>query len=69
MSIMAFIITFEIFAKKLLMINKFLFLGRWNRTTDVAIKTLKPGTMSAGAFLEEAYIMKKLRHPKLVRTP
>ena len=43
------------------------FLGKWNGTTDVAIKTLKPGTMSQTAFLEEAHIMKKLRHPKLVR--
>ena len=41
--------------------------GKWNGTTDVAIKTLKPGTMSPTAYLEEAQIMKKLRHPKLVR--
>ncbi len=32
--------------------------GRWNGTTDVAIKTLKPGTMTAEAFLEEAAVMK-----------
>ena len=44
-----------------------MFIGKWNGTTDVAIKTLKPGTMSAAAFLDEAQIMKKLRHPKLVR--
>ena len=42
-------------------------LGKWNKTTDVAVKTLKPGTMSASAFLEEATIMKKCRHDKLVR--
>jgi serine/threonine protein kinase len=34
---------------------------------DVAIKTLKPGTMSADAFLEEAKIMHRLRHRKLVQ--
>lgn len=40
--------------------------GFWNDTTKVAIKTLKPGTMSPEAFLQEAQIMKKLRHDKLV---
>ncbi|MEJ1282321.1 hypothetical protein NN561_013278 [Cricetulus griseus] len=34
---------------------------------DVAVKTLKPGTMSPKAFLEEAQIMKLLRHDKLVQ--
>uniref|UniRef100_A0A663ETL8 Tyrosine-protein kinase n=1 Tax=Aquila chrysaetos chrysaetos TaxID=223781 RepID=A0A663ETL8_AQUCH len=33
----------------------------------VAVKTLKPGTMSPEAFLEEAQIMKRLRHDKLVQ--
>ena len=32
----------------------------------MAIKTLKPGTMSPEAFLAEAKIMKMLRHEKLV---
>ncbi|KAL3867747.1 hypothetical protein ACJMK2_040603 [Sinanodonta woodiana] len=41
--------------------------GRWNNTTYVAIKTLKPGTMSPKAFLEEAMFMKQCRHDKLVR--
>ncbi|XP_052776319.1 tyrosine-protein kinase SRK2-like isoform X2 [Mya arenaria] len=41
--------------------------GIWNNTTDVAIKTLKPGTMTAEAFLAEAQIMKQCRHDKLVR--
>lgn len=41
-------------------------LGTWNGTTKVAIKTLKPGTMMPEAFLQEAQIMKKLRHDKLV---
>ncbi|XP_063810760.1 tyrosine-protein kinase Fgr isoform X2 [Pseudophryne corroboree] len=41
--------------------------GTWSGTTTVAVKTLKPGTMSPEAFLEEAEIMKKLRHDKLVQ--
>ncbi|XP_078682103.1 tyrosine-protein kinase Src42A-like [Branchiostoma floridae x Branchiostoma belcheri] len=41
--------------------------GVWNNTTPVAIKTLKPGSMSPDAFLQEAAIMKKLRHPKLIQ--
>uniref|UniRef100_A0A1A7Z0J2 Tyrosine-protein kinase n=1 Tax=Iconisemion striatum TaxID=60296 RepID=A0A1A7Z0J2_9TELE len=42
-------------------------LGTWNGTTRVAIKTLKPNTMSSEAFLQEAQVMKKLRHEKLVQ--
>lgn len=41
--------------------------GLWNGTTQVAVKTLKAGAMSAQEFLDEAAIMKKLRHPKLVQ--
>ena len=41
--------------------------GLWNRTTNVAVKTLKPGTMSPLDFLTEATIMKKLQHEKLVQ--
>lgn len=41
--------------------------GVWNDTTPVAIKTLKPGTMNPKAFLEEAELMKKLIHEKLVQ--
>ena len=44
----------------------FMCTGLWNGTTEVAIKTLKPGTMSPEAFLEEAKVMKMLRHDKLV---
>ncbi|KAI1297931.1 Tyrosine-protein kinase Fyn [Halotydeus destructor] len=33
---------------------------------EVAAKTLKKGTMSPNAFLQEAAIMRKCRHPKLV---
>ena len=42
------------------------YLGLWNGTTEVAIKTLKTGTMTPEDFLAEAKIMKKLRHEKLV---
>lgn len=41
--------------------------GLWNGTTPVAVKTLKPGTMSPQAFLTEAAIMKKLRHQNLIQ--
>ena len=41
--------------------------GLWNSTTSVAVKTLKVGTMSAQEFLQEASLMKKLRHPKLIQ--
>ena len=41
--------------------------GVWNGTTPVAVKTLKPGTMSPQAFLTEAAIMKKLRHQNLIQ--
>ena len=41
--------------------------GLWNGTTNVAVKTLKPGTMSPSDFLAEATIMKKLQHEKLVQ--
>lgn len=40
--------------------------GVWKGGTEVAIKTLKPGTMDPAAFLQEAAIMKKFRHEKLV---
>ena len=41
--------------------------GIWNNTTPVAVKTLKPGTMGVSEFLEEAALMKKLRHQKLIQ--
>ncbi len=41
--------------------------GVWNGTTPVAVKTLKPGTMSPHEFMQEAGLMKKLRHPKLIQ--
>ncbi|XP_007889190.1 tyrosine-protein kinase Lyn isoform X1 [Callorhinchus milii] len=42
-------------------------MGYYNNSTKVAVKTLKPGTMSVEAFLEEANFMKKLLHERLVR--
>ncbi|KAE9555743.1 hypothetical protein FO519_001095 [Halicephalobus sp. NKZ332] len=41
--------------------------GRWRGIVDVAIKTMKPGTMSSDAFLGEAQIMKQCDHPNLVK--
>ncbi|XP_049957536.1 tyrosine-protein kinase Src64B isoform X2 [Schistocerca serialis cubense] len=40
--------------------------GKWRNAIEVAVKTLRPGTMSTGAFLQEAAIMKKFRHDRLV---
>ena len=42
-------------------------MGIWNGTTEVAVKKPKLGTMQASEFLEEAELMKKLRHPKLIQ--
>ena len=41
--------------------------GLWNSTTPVAVKTLKAGSMSPTDFLQEAQVMKKLRHEKLIQ--
>lgn len=41
--------------------------GLWNGTTPVAVKTLKTGSMSPTDFLQEAQVMKKLRHEKLIQ--
>ncbi|XP_056640398.1 tyrosine-protein kinase Src64B [Diorhabda carinulata] len=40
--------------------------GKWKNNIEVAVKTLREGTMSTAAFLEEAAIMKKFRHKRLV---
>ncbi|XP_028138509.1 tyrosine-protein kinase Src64B [Diabrotica virgifera virgifera] len=40
--------------------------GKWKNNIEVAVKTLREGTMSTAAFLEEAGIMKKFRHKRLV---
>ena len=42
-------------------------MGIWNGTTEVAVKTLKPGIMGASEFLQEAVLMKKLRHQNLIQ--
>ncbi|XP_007487171.1 tyrosine-protein kinase Lyn isoform X1 [Monodelphis domestica] len=42
-------------------------MGYYNGSTKVAVKTLKPGTMSVQSFIEEANLMKTLQHEKLVR--
>ncbi|XP_031418675.1 tyrosine-protein kinase Lyn isoform X2 [Clupea harengus] len=39
----------------------------YNNSTKVAVKTLKQGTMSVEAFMEEANLMKTLQHERLVR--
>ncbi|XP_050691816.1 tyrosine-protein kinase SRK2-like isoform X1 [Eriocheir sinensis] len=41
--------------------------GRWNKTVPVAVKTLRPGKMKQQEFLEEAQILKNLRHPRLLQ--
>ena len=41
--------------------------GVWNNTTQVAVKTLREGTMSPTSFLAEAGVMKSLRHKHLVQ--
>ena len=42
-------------------------MGVWNGTTEVAVKTLKPGIVDSKEFFEEAVLMKKLKHPKVIR--
>ena len=42
-------------------------MGIWNGTTEVAVKILKAGIMGASEFLEEAALMKKLRHRNLIQ--
>uniref|UniRef100_A0A8B9KB21 Tyrosine-protein kinase n=1 Tax=Astyanax mexicanus TaxID=7994 RepID=A0A8B9KB21_ASTMX len=42
-------------------------MATYNKHTKVAVKTMKPGTMSVEAFLMEANLMKSLQHDKLVR--
>ncbi|XP_032064510.1 tyrosine-protein kinase ITK/TSK [Thamnophis elegans] len=42
-------------------------LGNWLDRMKVAIKTIRTGTMSEEDFIEEAQVMMKLSHPKLVQ--
>ena len=44
----------------------YLISATWQDRVEVAVKTLKPNTMSPEAFLQEAEIMKKFSHPHLV---
>ncbi|ELU11511.1 hypothetical protein CAPTEDRAFT_217274 [Capitella teleta] len=39
----------------------------WNKTRIVAVKTLKPGSMSTDSFLAEAQVMKSLTHKNIVQ--
>uniref|UniRef100_A0A8C4QV27 Tyrosine-protein kinase n=1 Tax=Eptatretus burgeri TaxID=7764 RepID=A0A8C4QV27_EPTBU len=41
--------------------------GLWNNSTHVAVKTLKGGNMDKNDFLQEAQMMKKLRHKNLIQ--
>ena len=41
--------------------------GKYLGTREVAIKTLKPETMTPAKFLDEAQIMKSCQHDKLVK--
>lgn len=41
--------------------------GKWKGSTPVAVKTLKPGSMTPEAFLFEAQLMKQFQHPHIVR--
>lgn len=41
--------------------------GYYKNNKKVAIKTLKPGSMEPEAFLQEANLMKKLQHERLVK--
>lgn len=41
--------------------------GKFQNSVDVAVKSLKPGTMPPEAFLAEAQKMHRFRHPKLVQ--
>ena len=47
--------------------SRMIYEGLWNNTTPIAVKALKSGTMAPLDFLEEAHIMKKLQHPKLIQ--
>ena len=38
----------------------------WNDIISVAVKILKPGTMPVDEFLQEASILMRLQHPKLI---
>ena len=41
--------------------------AKWNNSVIVAVKTMKEGTMDPERFLEEANVMKRLRHPHVLQ--
>jgi len=41
--------------------------GVWNETTRVAVKTIKPGVANVADLLQEAALMKELKHPNLIQ--
>ena len=41
--------------------------GLWNNTTSVAVKTPRPATISSSEFLQEAELMKRLRHLNVIQ--
>jgi abelson tyrosine-protein kinase 1 len=41
--------------------------GKWKKSVHVAVKTLKEDTMEVKEFLEEASMMKNLRHPNIIQ--
>ncbi|XP_039607334.1 tyrosine-protein kinase TXK isoform X2 [Polypterus senegalus] len=43
------------------------YLGKWRALCKVAVKTINEGSMSEEDFIEEAKVMTKLSHPKLVQ--
>ncbi|PAA90245.1 hypothetical protein BOX15_Mlig013558g1 [Macrostomum lignano] len=43
------------------------FLGKWNNSVEVAVKTMKPNTMEAQKFISEAQILHRLNHPRIVQ--
>ncbi|XP_060081652.1 tyrosine-protein kinase STK-like [Ylistrum balloti] len=43
------------------------YMGTWNKNTFIAVKTLRPGSMSPQSFMVEAHIMRQLKHTNLVR--
>ena len=41
--------------------------GIWNDTTEVAVKVLKKDIINTNEFLQEAVLIKQLRHPKIIK--
>ena len=42
-------------------------IGKWNETTEVAIKVCKPDAIAANKFHDEISFMKKLKHPNILQ--